>query len=388
MIINTNVAALAAQRSLSNVENAVQSSIEKLSSGFRINHASDDAAGLGISNVLQADATALTQASRNAQQANSMLQVSEGATNTISTILQRMKELATQAGSDNTDDAGRASIKAEWDQLVDEIGATAATTKFQGKTLINGGGTAVDTVTTAGHSTALAAGLGLSSGSVTLGANAVAGTTYTLGSASGTLTLSDGSTTQSVAVTASGAQSVNFDKLGITLNLDSSFTANTGTSSSLDGKNIVVTSGTGDMSFLVRSSGDYSNANGGDLVKVDAIDLTTTTLGVDSGSITLTGSGTAAQWQSAITKVDTALTTVNTALGTIGAAQNRINYAMGNAQTTAANFTAAQSTIKDVDMAQEMTTFSSNQILAQAGEAMLAQANQSKQSVIQLIRGQ
>jgi flagellin len=383
MIVNTNVAAMQADRSFNTVENALQSSMEKLSSGFRINHASDDAAGLGIANTLQADAAALTQASRNAQQATSMLQVSEGATNTISNILQRMKELATQAGSDSVDDTGRGQIKAEWDQLVSEIDATANTTKFQGSTLINGGfGNSVDTSAT--NSTALAAGTGVYAASI----NGAAADTYTLASTTanpGELTLTNSKgVSQTVAVAANGKQTVSFDNFGITLQLDTNFTTSTGSAAgSADATTVKVTAGTSGGSFLVRSSGDYTGA---DLVSVSNVDLRASTLGVDSGSISLTGNGTATQWQTAITNVDTAIQDVNNALGTIGAAQNRINYALSNAQTEADNFTAAESTIKDVDMASEMTTFSSNQILAQAGEAMLAQANQNAQGVVRLIQ--
>jgi flagellin len=380
MRINTNVAALNAQRNLSTVQSALQSSMEKLSSGFRINHASDDAAGLGIANTLQADTRALTQASRNAEQAGAMLQVGEGATSNITDMLQRMKELATQAGSDNVDDNGRASIKAEWDQLVSEIAATVSTTKFQNKTLLDGGfGNSVDT--NAANSTALAAGTGVYGATI----SGTAADTYTISSATGTLTLTNGSgVSQTVAVTNDGKQDVAFDNFGVTLSLDSNFTANAGSGSSADASTIKVNAGTSGGSFLVRSSGDYTGA---DLVSISNIDLRTTTLGIDSGSITFTGNGTNTEWQNAISSVDSALTTVNSALGTIGAAQNRINYAMSNAKTEADNFSAAESVIKDVDMASEMTKFSSNQILAQAGTAMLAQANQSAQSVITLIRG-
>ncbi len=381
MRINTNVAALGAQRSLGNVQSAIQSSMEKLSSGFRINHAADDAAGLGIANTLQADTRALTQASRNAEQANAMLQVAEGATSTITDMLQRMKELATQAGSDNVDDNGRAQIKAEWDQLVSEIGATASTTKFQDKTLLDGGfGNSVDTA--AANSTAFAAGTGVYAATI----SGTAADTYTIdGSVAGKLTLTNGSgVSQTVDVASDGKQSVAFDNFGVTLQLDTNFTAAGGSASSADGATVKVNAGTSGGSFLVRSSGDYTGA---DLVSISNVDLRTTTLGIDSGSITLTGNGTATEWQNAISGVDSALSTVNSALGTIGAAQNRINYAMSNAKTTADNFSAAESVIKDVDMAEEMTKFSSNQILAQAGTAMLAQANQSAQSVITLIRG-
>jgi flagellin len=138
MRINTNTNAINAANNLSRVQSAVSDSMSKLSSGFRINKAADDAAGLGIANKLRADGRALTQASRNAEQTNSLLQVAEGATSTIQTVLERMKELATQSGSDTVDAPGRARINAEFTALRSEIDRTVSTTKFQGNSLLDG----------------------------------------------------------------------------------------------------------------------------------------------------------------------------------------------------------------------------------------------------------
>src|SRR5688500_635073 len=136
MRINTNISALNAYRNLGETNNAVSSSMQKLSSGFRINRAADDAAGLGIANRLRADTRALSQASKNAEQANSVLQIAEGATSTIQKMLERMKELATQAGSDSVDASGRTRIQSEFAQLQEEITRTVDTTKFQGGHLL------------------------------------------------------------------------------------------------------------------------------------------------------------------------------------------------------------------------------------------------------------
>src|SRR5688572_19768631 len=128
MRINTNIGAMNALRNLYGTQTALNRSMYKLSSGLRINRAGDDAAGLGIANKLRADLRSMRAASSNAEQATAMLQIAEGATTTASNILDRMKELATQAGSDNTDDAGRTRIKAEWDQLKSELSKIASTT--------------------------------------------------------------------------------------------------------------------------------------------------------------------------------------------------------------------------------------------------------------------
>src|SRR5690606_40687678 len=149
MRINTNVSALNAQRQLGATNAAVSQSISRLSSGFRINRAADDAARLGIANKLRGDISSMTQAARNGEQANSLAQIAEGAVSGIQKMLERMKELATQANSDTVDSAGRDRLQAEFSALRSEIGRTAATTQFGSTKLINGGfGSTVDSVGT------------------------------------------------------------------------------------------------------------------------------------------------------------------------------------------------------------------------------------------------
>src|SRR5687768_11018732 len=138
MRINTNVSALTANRSLQNTAAQVQKSMAKLSSGFRINSASDDAAGLAIANKFRADVRSLTQASRNAEQANSVLQIAEGGAANIEKILERMKELATQSAADAVDADGRTQINNEFNALAAEVDRITLTVKFQGDTLLNG----------------------------------------------------------------------------------------------------------------------------------------------------------------------------------------------------------------------------------------------------------
>ena len=382
MRINTNVAALNTLGVLGKSGKEFSKSVGRLSSGFRINHAADDAAGLGIANKLRADIRSMQQASRNAEQATSVLQVAEGATQTISQIVDRMKELATEAASDNVDDAGRGRIKSEFNQLQTEIDKIAATTKFQGKTLVNGSfGTSVDTNTA--NSTALAAGTGVYS--ATIGGTQAGTYTVSDGTAAGSIVLTNtAGTSQTVSGLSDGAQSISFSQFGVSLALTADFTVYDGTAAgSADSTDVVVSAGANGGSFLVRSSGAYSSD---DLVTLSNIDLTTSTLAIDSGSITLTGNGTAAEWQSALTSLDTAIGSINTAFGTIGAAQNRIEYAMQNTDSAVVNLQSAESVIRDVDMASEVTQMTKYQILQQAGTAMLAQANQAPQSVLQLLR--
>lgn len=364
MRINTNVSALRAQGNLTRVNEQVSSSMAKLSSGFRITRAADDAAGLGIANVLRADIRSLSQAARNSEQANSSLNIAEGAAGTVQKMLERMKELASQAASDNVDSAGRGRITTEYQALRAEIDRTVATVKFQGNTLLNGAfGATINS-----GSTALGAGTGAYAIRLT-GAGTGA---LTLSSGANVVTLTNGATSQTLGVTSATKQTLNFTSLGVSIDTNQAVGAAT-----LAG-NITVGASTG--TFLVSSSGQYT---GNDQITVSgsALDLRASTLTVTTDPDTL------ANAQSAMAQIDAAIGTVNTALGVIGSLQSRFDVATENVRTTIQNFSAAESTIRDLDMASEMTTFTKNQVLAQAGTAMLAQANSAGQSILTLLRG-
>ena len=364
MRINTNVSALRAQGNLTRVNEQVSASMAKLSSGFRITRAADDEAGLGIANVLRADIRSLGQAARNSEQANSVLNIAEGAAGTVQKMLERMKELASQAASDSVDSAGRARITSEYQALRNEIDRTVSTVKFQGNTLLNGAfGATINT-----SSTALATTTGVYDIKLT-GASTGA---LTLSSGSSVVTLTNGSVSQTLGVTAGSKQTLNFTSLGVTVETNQTVGAAT-----LAG-NITVGAGTG--TFLVSSSGQYSGN--------DAITITGSQLNLSSTSLTVTTDPTTlSNAQSALSQIDVAITSVNTALGVIGSLQSRIEVATENVRTTIQNFSAAESTIRDLDMASEMTTFTKNQVLSQAGTAMLAQANAAGQSILSLLRG-
>jgi flagellin len=377
MRINTNISALNTQRILGQTNKEVAQQIGRLSSGLRINKASDDAAGLGIANKLSADVRSLNQAARNAEQSTSMLQVMEGATTQISDILGRMKELATQAnsaasGADSGD--AKTQLQAEFSSLRSELDRIVNTTTFNGQTLLAGGfGTEVSGGTYSGAGT----------GVYDVELSGTAAATYTIANAAGdgdSVTLSDGNgNSQTVSVTADGAQDVTFSQFGITLKLDANFVRSNGTDTAgtFDTATVIV-GATASGDFMVSSSGAYA---GDDLISLSAVDVTGSTLGIDADDIS-----TASGAQTALTNLDTAITTVNNAVGDIGAAQNRIDYALQNVQATIENTAAAESTIRDADMAAEMTELSRVQILQQAGTAMLAQANAAPQGVLQLLR--
>lgn len=380
MRINTNVSANSALLNLGRVQDQVSKSMEKLSSGFRINHASDDAAGLGIANSLRANTRALTQASRNAEQASAELNVAEGGADSIQSILERMKELAAQSASSNAGD--RTQLQAEYNTMRSEIDRIVNTTSYQGQKLIDGSmGNKLDTDNT--HSTLLADTTYVQASSVAVSGGVVG--TYTLSVEDSThLTATDASgNAQTVAVSTTGAQTVNFSQFGFSFQTTAAFDAGTG-GHDLSTDTVKILAGTSAADFLVSASGQYSNATNGDLVRIaNAINLGSGSSGLNISSANI---DTQANAESTLASLDTAINSVSTALGTIGATQNRVNFALDNTKSAIQNYTAAESTIRDVDMASEMTMFSKNQILAQAGTAMLAQANQLGAGVLKLLQ--
>jgi flagellin len=290
----------------------------------------------------------------------------EGATGSISKIVERVKELATQAASDNTDSGGRARLDAEYQALLSEINRTAATTSFQGKSLINGtfGNTVSASSTVLGVATTVA--------NVQV-SGAVAGS-YTVGNTAGNVTMTNGTTTQTVAAGTNGAQTLAFSQFGLSVNLTSAYSA----AGTVVAGNLTVAAGSGGGTFMVSSSGAYTS---NDNISLSSVDLRASALTLASDLTSV------ANAQTVLGQADTAIGNINTALGTIGASQNRLSYALSNAKTAIQNLSAAESVIRDVDMAEEMINFTKTQILSQAGTAMLAQANQAPQGVLQLLRG-
>jgi len=354
--INTNIAAMNAHRQLSATDSRLSKSMEKLSSGYRINHAADDAAGMAIANRLRTDIRSLSVASRNVTEARSMVNIAEGAGLEVQGILERMKELATQAASDNAAN-DRDKIQAEYTALKNEIDRIVNDTEYQGSQLIDGsfGATAVFSDTTI-----------VTADEITL--NGAAAGTYTMAAAGTTASLTDGSITQIISFTA--GESLNFSALGIEIETDGAevvgdFNAET-----------ITVAGSGGT-FQVGSSGVTGTDE--DQISVSLGDLTAATLGVDALDMTSTANA-----QSALDTLDLAINSVADVLGDIGATVNRLDYAYSNLQSTIENESASQSVIRDVDMAAEMVDFTKNQILTQAGTAMLAQANMAPQQILSL----
>jgi flagellin len=372
--IQNNIEALNAHKNLLISSTNLSKSLERLSSGYRINRAADDAAGLAISQQFRADIASFKVASRNTAEANSLLQTAEGSLDNIGNMLTRLKELATQASSANAG-SNLGKIDAEAQKLIEEMDRIATSTEYAGSALIDGsfgvtqvGGTCV--VGTNGF----AGATGMQ-----------AGATYTLTVAAGddathwdmTLADADGNTQflNEVAEPAAGfTKDVYFNSLGVTVSVTDALAAFAG--------GTIVGSATGNADFQVGTENQTDNQ-----ISISLGNARTTTLGTIGGganavsTIDLSSATTA---QTALTTINDAISDLATIRGDIGAAQNRLTYAASNLATTIENVTAAESVIRDVDMAAEMTNFTKNQILMQAGTAMLAQANMAPQNVLSL----
>lgn len=386
--------AMNAHRSMSaNTVNAGKS-MEKLSSGLRINRAGDDAAGLSISEKMRGQIRGLDQASRNAQDGISMIQTAEGGLNETHSILQRMRELSVQASNDtnNTDD--RKAIGQELKDLTAEVNRISKTTDFNGKKLLDGS----LSTTQAGTSTL---NLGTATGSGTVVSKvdvsgALAGTTYEFGAYTAgdnklTLTRQDGvSQTITLNATAGDTQKLNFNELGISIELTGTNTADeigavVGAATPLA---IQTSTGSAAASFAIGANGLNDEKMSVAFTKMDD-----TTLGTSATLKTLISDKTAANVVTsqadadALTKsINEAIVSVSEQRSKLGAAQNRLEHTINNLGTSSENLTSAESRIRDVDMAKEMMNFSKNNILSQAAQAMLAQANSQPQGVLQLLR--
>ena len=277
MRINNNLMSMNTYRQYSiNTTNSATST-EKLSSGYRINRAGDDAAGLAISEKMRAQIRGLNMASKNSQDAISLVQTAEGALNETHSILQRMRELAVQASSDtNADLVDRVALDAEFQALIDEIDDIAAKTAFNGKVLLDG----------------------------------------------------------------------DYEATG-------------------DG-------------LMIQTGADATQE-----LEINIANMTSGTDGLNVDGQVLTSQGAASL---AITAVNSAINEVSTARSSLGAVQNRLQHKINNLDTSSENLSAAESRIRDLDMAKEMTNYTKNNILVQAATAMLAQANSAPQGVLQLLQ--
>ena len=394
MRIQNNIMALNTHRFYTNNNNAVSKSAEKLSSGYKINRAGDDAAGLAISEKMRREIRGLSMASKNAQDGVSMVQTAEGALQEVHSMLQRMSEIAVQAASDSNDDAvDRPSLDAEFQQLIKEIDQIAETTTFNDMNLLDGSFT--DKQIQVGSNNGVTLGISINSMSAdglalatktpklsdkpkVEGTNGTAGTKAKVEidfdkikmDAKGTLTLKIGDQTVKSNEVAEG-------DIGDSEKLAAAFTGKT---FDFDGKTFTATVGAGAGGANTKVT--FEAGAVGETTKVE--DAAKTVEGTEPPA--LVDVKTRASASAAIDSVKTAIRTVSDQRAALGAVQNRLEHKISNLDNTVENVSAAESRIRDVDIAKEMTNFTKNNILSQAATAMLAQANAAPQGVLSLLQ--
>lgn len=413
-VINTNINAIIAERNLNALSTQYQQSVERLSSGLRINRAADDAAGLAISQNLEAQVNGLNQAQSNAQDGMSMVQTAEGALNEVQAMLQRMSELSVEAANGTLGSSDLQSVASEMTALTAEIDRISGSTTFNNLHLLNGDlSTTVDTSTglqvatassstiTATSTTSAPAGvLGFTASSsgntydATITAidvsDATAGTQYTLASGSGnTLTLTNATTNVAQTINLSSVDfsgssaTLNFDQLGVSMSLAKGNGTFSAASIAGDLNSQSVQTATGSQSATLQIGANQSDTLAVSFAKVDSASLG---IANNSSYQAFTSSPTNADANALITVFDNAIDQISTIRGDFGATENRLQHTVNSLSVASENLTASQSRIQDLDVASEMVNFSKLQILQQAGVSVLAQANQSPSYVLKLLQ--
>ena len=410
MVVQHNLSAMNANRMLNVTTSAQSKSTEKLSSGYKINRAADDAAGLSISEKMRKQIKGLTQASSNAQDGVSAVQTAEGALTEVHSMLQRMNELAVQSSNGTNSQTDRKAIQDEIDQLTSEIDRVSETTKFNETYLLKGDATKTDT-----------AYFMESKYNVTSGIYAEGSTTEITTAADLEKAIKDGKklyteaydkannpqTADKIAVKGKdyayvtklydkngkevSAQNIQDSKNADGTDADKYYTSNAGEA----GKNATpptnmeiskddakdFTKGyevNGSISFNLHVGADSADDN---KIAVKIESMSAKGIGVYGLKVDTEDDATAA-----IDRIAEAVQKVSSQRSTLGAAQNRLEHTIANLDNVVENTTSAESRIRDTDMAQEMVNYSKNNILAQAGQSMLAQANQSNQGVLSLLQ--
>jgi flagellin len=400
--INTNLSSLTAQRNLNANQGSLATSMQRLSSGLRVNSAKDDAAGLAIAERMNTQVRGLNVAARNANDGISLAQVAEGALGKVGDMLQRVRELAVQASNATNSDDDRKALQSEVSQLRDEIDRVAKNTAFNGQKLLDGsfsastfqiGANSGETITVAALTDASAEGLS----KVVYGSDLVS--TGTAGQVTTLTAITDGSLAIVVDGTTYSMGNINVartaeERMGQVVEAINRRTSDTGVSAFLKPSNPVTSAGSYDIEFRsakndATGSAVAVSAVGFTLAATgfDAVDLAiantdaTSSVGIDSLSIETVPDA----WL-AIKNVDDALNQVNGARAILGAVQSRFENAVSNIMVQSENTAAARGRIMDADFAAETANLSRSQILQQAGTAMVAQANQLPQQVLQLLK--
>lgn len=405
MRIQHNIMALNSQRQLGINNNNISKSLEKLSSGYKINRAGDDAAGLAISEKMRAQIKGLETATDNANDAISLIQTAEGGLQEVHSMLNRMTELATKASNGTYDDpVDRLAIQDEFNALNDEIDRIADSTNFNGIKLLDGSlnnASSIDVgVGTTGTSLHASVGAGAAGKTITI-TNDVAkvGGTISVDLTGGNVSVTLGSKTNASSYTAKDIEDAikNAVQKGIDDGSLSGDLAEGLSSIKLEGQTINYTA---DAATQVGQAATFGAAQqvGGKAIHSLTLQIGDTNDGFNQLNLAISNMkadnlgvrgvtvDSLANAQGAMATIKTAINTVSTQRGQLGALQNRLEHTINNLGVTTENITAAESRIRDVDMAKEMMTFTKNSVLQQSAQAMLAQANQQPQSVLQLLQ--
>ena len=382
--VNSNLAANSIIRQLKTTTRTVDSGLERVASGLRVNRAADDAAGLSVREGLRAELSGLQVNTRNAELANNLLQTAEGSLNEVNATLIRMRELAVQSSSSTLSDSDRSSLQAEFGQLSAEIDRIAQATTFNDQVLLTGFGNAVDATSTA---IAQSDTTGVTNVAIS---GAQAGTfTFIDDAGDSEITLGNGTTTQTInvgtildgTVVATGTQVVaNFDRLGVQVTLaGANATGATGSfaDGDLTGTELVITEGTGGLFQIGPSDAAFNRLE----VSIPDLRASGTELNLSSASVdSLTTA------QAAITSVDSAITTVAQERGNLGAVQNRVTFNLSATENRIEQVAAAESTISDADIATEVASLTRAQVLQQSATALLTQSqNLQATNVLRLL---
>ena len=384
-VINSNSAAMLTANSINRNERMMTSTMERLSTGKRINSAADDAAGLAIATKMTAQVRGLDQAGRNANNATSMLQLADGAAEQVSNILQRMREITVQAADGSNSVSDVAVLNVEFKEAAEEVDRIIDSTEFNSKKLLNGDAGGV-------------AGSGDSSVTFQIGANAGQTLTADFGDfnfAAGAAGVYESYTIAAVTDLSSSGAALSFnDGQGNSISVASGTHANAAAQisalQSADGYSdlaytVAATDPAGGLTWTAKEFGngvDATSAGSGGLAKTDGSNVGP--MGADISSFKTTGMG--SDYDATLTAIDVSIGGVATQRATFGATMNRLEYAVDNLASSSLATATARGRIEDANYATETTSLARSQIIAQAGTAMLAQANQKSQSVLSLLQ--
>ncbi len=381
--INTNVASLNAQRNLMTSQMSLQTSIQRLSSGLRVNSAKDDAAGLSIADRMNTQIRGLSVAARNASDGISLSQTAEGALGKVGDMLQRMRELAVQSSNATNTQSDRNSLDDEVTQLKAEINRVATQTSFNGVKLLDGsfsganfqvGANAAETINVASITNAQTAVLG---GTVNIATTSAAASGI---SGFATAIAAGGVVVNGVDIGVVSAAGSALERAGQLVNAVNLVSGQTNVGASYD-------SATGQITLRSSTGGITTTGTTNSATVAGFTNATGTVAAVATTGISALNVQSYSNSQLALTQIDAALSQVNTARGNLGAIQGRFENAIDSISVTAENVTTARGRIIDADFAKESANLARAQVLQQAGTAMVAQANALPNGVMQLLRG-